>query len=279
MASNATRKEGVNMKVKLIAHTPKPEQLCAAAAKSCHSIEYPGRLSYTEVKKILQKVKAPGQYKEVDQKSLLEYLKIPKREISEGEAEKIIEMVRALGHHSVLEHATFTYSIEGISRACSHQLVRHRIASYSQQSQRYILIEKFSPTIPPSIAKKRQAKEIYEKAMTISSETYRELIDLNIPLEDARYVLPNASTTNIVVSMNARALLIFFELRTCLKAQWEIRKMANLMLKEVKKIAPILFENAGPLCKSRGICPENDKTCKFYPKNKFIRQKGGNNIQ
>ncbi len=218
------------MKVKLIAYTPHPERTVALAARTCHDI------------------------------------KIPKLEdITEKGVKKILEIIMSSGHHSVMEHVNFTFAVEGVSRVLTHQLVRHRIASYSQQSQRHVDLKSFDFVTPKSVSEKKKAERIYEIIMKNLAEGYRRLEELGVPIEDARYVLPNATTTNIVVSMNARTLLIFFELRTCLRAQWEIRKMANLMLREVKKIAPILFENAGPPCKSKGICPDNDKTCKFYP--------------
>jgi thymidylate synthase (FAD) len=109
-------------------------------------------------------------------------------------------------------------------------------------------------------------KKAYEETMELIWKQYNKLIEMNIPSEDSRYVLPNATCTNIIVTMNARSLLNFFELRCCLHAQWEIRILANLMLKELKKKAPIIFKNAGPSCKSKGICTENDIDCPLYPK-------------
>ena len=178
--------------------------------------------------------------------------------------EKILRKVISSGHHSVVEHAYFTFSLEGLSRACTHQLVRHRIASYSQQSQRYVKFDDLEYVTPPKI--QGEMKEKYDAIMGQLADGYKELLNSNIPAEDARYLLPNAATSNIVVSMNARALLNFFSLRCCLRAQWEIQKVANLMLAEAKKAAPIIFENAGPLCKSEGRCIEDKQDCPLYPK-------------
>jgi thymidylate synthase (FAD) len=109
-------------------------------------------------------------------------------------------------------------------------------------------------------------KKAYDQTMKMIWKEYNKLLEMDIPAEDSRYVLPNATCTNIIVTMNARSLLNFFELRCCLHAQWEIRALANLMLKEVKKAAPTIFKNAGPLCKSKKVCPENKKDCPLYPK-------------
>jgi thymidylate synthase (FAD) len=119
---------------------------------------------------------------------------------------------------------------------------------------------------PPKIAMNKEMKKAYDKTMENIWKEYNRLIDMDIPAEDSRFVLPNAACTNIIVTMNARSLMNFFELRCCLHAQWEIRKLANSMLKQVKKVAPTIFKNAGPSCKSKGICPENKKDCPLYPK-------------
>jgi thymidylate synthase (FAD) len=119
---------------------------------------------------------------------------------------------------------------------------------------------------PPKISKNKKMKDAYEKTMTRIWEEYNKLLEMDIPAEDARFVLPNAACTNIMVTMNARSLLNFFELRCCQHAQWEIRALANKMLAEVKKVAPIIFKNAGPVCKTKNYCPENKKDCPLYPK-------------
>ena len=148
------------------------------------------------------------------------------------------------GHGSILEHCCFTFAIEGISRACSHQLVRHRIASYSQQSQRYVDVNKYiSYVIPPEIEKDGNLKTAYGKYINNAMDMYNALVDNGVKKEDARYILPNAMATNIVVTMNARELLHFIELRTSPRAQWEIRELAEEMLKQLKEVAPVIFSN------------------------------------
>ena len=143
-------------------------------------------------------------------------------------------------------HVSFTFAIEGVSRVLTHQLVRHRIASYSQQSQRYVKEHNFATIMPPSISAIPEAKAKFEAINKEIQSLYTKWTEMGIPAEDARYILPNAAETKIVVTMNARALHHFFELRCCSRAQWEIRTLAEKMLVEVKKIAPALFENAGP---------------------------------
>ena len=164
--------------------------------------------------------------------------------VDEENALKLLQSLVDKGHGSILEHCCFTFSIEGISRACSHQLVRHRIASYSQQSQRYVRGEKFSAVIPESIQKNENALHHFNNILDDISETYTLLVEkYKIPKEDVRYLLPNATTTNIVVTMNARELLHFIELRSSPRAQWEIRELAQEMLSLLKKVAPVIFGN------------------------------------
>lgn len=213
------------MRVELIAHTPDPDKICATAARLCYS---PRGAS-----------------------DLIDY----------GINANGLKHVIASGHESVIEHATFTFSVEGVSRALSHQLVRHRVASYSQQSQRYVTMKNPSYVIPESIkgcgtGVIRTYVGIMDKLTTM----YNSLIDLGIPPEDARYILPNACATNIVVTMNARELRHFFSLRCCNRAQWEIRELADKMLELCKDVAPIIFEDAGASC-VRGCCPEGEKSC------------------
>lgn len=221
------------MKVKLVAHTPDPDALAGAAARSCRS--------QRAVDEILNE----------DKSKLLRSLDICVKH----------------GHDSVIEHASFTFSIEGASRACTHELVRHRIASYSQQSQRAVKLEK-NYVIPPTVSKDNDAEKIFVEAMDAAWGKYADLVGRGIPVEDARYVLPNAATANIVVTMNARSLINFFRLRCCNHAQWEIRGLAYEMLKLVKKIAPAIFAKAGPSCVIDGVCPENDPSCPLYPKSR-----------
>ena len=267
------------LKVKIIAHTPEPDKVIAQAGKLCYSA--------VGVDEITQK-------------------------LTEEEIARYVNMLASIGHESPLEHVSFTFAIEGISRACTHQIVRHRIASYSQQSQRYVKLEQFEYIIPPAIEKNPEAKRIFIEAMERDQKAYDELVDLLLEdilidkhaadygscireilkenpdavpdrskvldlyaekffedyrkaekqaIEDARYVFPNACETKIVVTMNARSLLHFFNVRCCNRAQWEIREMATEMLKECKKIAPALFKKAGPDC-VYGKCGEGKMSCK-----------------
>ena len=220
------------MDVKLIGFTPNPEKLPALAAKLTHSKSKPEDLSKS----------------------------------SDKELKGMLEHVMNLGHTSVIEHTCFSFAISDVSRSLTHQLVRHRIASYAQQSQRYVNLIEPNYVTPPKIANNKKMKKAYDETMKNIWKEYNKLLDLGIPTEDSRYILPNATCTNIIVTMNARSLLNFFELRCCQHAQWEIRQLANIMLKEVKKVAPTIFKNAGPMCKSKGICPENKKDCPLYPK-------------
>lgn len=220
------------MNVKLIGFTPNPEKLPAMAAKLTHNKSKPEDLHKSSAK----------------------------------ELKHILKHVMNLGHTSVIEHTSFTFAISDVSRSLTHQLVRHRIASYAQQSQRYVNLNEPNYVTPPKIAKNKEMKKAYDETMKNIWQEYNKLLDLGIPAEDSRYVLPNATCTNIIVTMNARSLLNFFELRCCQHAQWEIRQLANKMLQEVKKVAPTIFKNAGPVCKSKGICPENKKDCSLYPK-------------
>lgn len=213
------------MKVELISHTPNPDRVCAAAAMGCYSSrsskEHLGRFTDEDVRRVLKKTVSAG-------------------------------------HHSVIEHAVFTFSISGVSRALTHQLVRHRMASYSQQSQRYVEAKKPEYVTPPSIAGRPAASKAFEKAVEHAWENYRALLAEDVDPEDARFVLPNAAATKITVTMNARELQNFFRLRLCLRAQWEIRQLALIMLKAAKKAAPAIFAGAGPNCRScreEGPCP------------------------
>lgn len=219
------------MKVRLIAYTPNPDKIAGAAARSCRS------------------PRGASEIVEDDESKLLRSLKVCMQS----------------GHTSVIEHASFTFSVERVSRACTHELVRHRIASYSQQSQRVVKSgEKY--IIPPSISEDRKAEKSYAELMKSVWKSYDGLVNSGIPTEDARYVLPNAAETNIVVTMNARSLINFFRQRCCRHAQWEIRELAYEMLKQVKKVAPTIFANVGPYCVMDGICREDDKLCPLYPR-------------
>lgn len=191
--------------------------------------------------------------------------------------ERFIKMLSDMGHHSPLEHVSFTFAIEGVSRALTHQLVRHRIASYSQQSQRYVSLDKtFEYITPPVILNDDELKYGFDHIMNVLHNAYivtsenlkvkylekgmNERDASKKAIEDARYLLPNACETKIVVTMNARTLLHFFEKRCCSRAQWEIREMANKMLKLCNEISPTLFSLAGPTCK-KGYCNEGNMSC------------------
>ena len=238
------------LKVILLRHTPNPEETVAMAAKLCYSP--------SDIESLKEKIETK------DQKAFVE---------------KLMKM----GHMSPIEHASFTFAIEGISRACSHQLVRHRLASYSQQSQRYVSEERSEDTfdyiIPLSIADDNEAKEVFEKFMSEAQKAYdflvRKLDEKGIKGEaanqDARFVLPNAAETKIVITMNARELLHFFNVRCCERAQWEIKEMAFQMLQEAKKAAPVIFSKAGPGC-LYAPCPEGEFYC---GKIKEVREKFG----
>ena len=191
----------------------------------------------------------------------------------ERAAQFIQSMIRT-GHESPLEHVSFTFSIEGLSRAASHQLVRHRIASYSQQSQRYVNEQTGTYIIPPAIAQFDDIRREYEQLMGIARKAYATIEELlkrhgiegSKAHEDARYVLPQAVETKIVVTMNCRELLHFFRLRCCSRAQWEIRTLANQMLELCRLKLPAVFAQAGATCEMLGYCPEDERfSCGKHP--------------
>ncbi|MGG5463100.1 FAD-dependent thymidylate synthase [Clostridium sp. B9] len=231
------------LKVKLLQHTPEPEKTIAAAAKLCYS--------------------------PVGVDDILENL-------TDENTDKFLNMLMSYGHMSPIEHVSFTFAVEGVSRSLTHQLVRHRIASYSQQSQRYVKLDQFEYIIPPAIANDEVAKKLFIDQMVGAQKAYDEIVDRlkakyieegmgerpaeKKAIEDARYVFPNACETKVVFTMNARSLMNFFHHRCCDRAQWEIRNMAEQMVGEVKKVAPILFKNAGPSCVA-GPCPEGKMCC------------------
>ena len=239
------------VKVVLLAHTPNPETTVAAAAKLCYSAS-----TIEDIRDGLTPEKTSA----------------------------FVEMLSEIGHESPIEHVSFTFGVEGISRACSHQLVRHRIASYSQKSQRYVNEDSFEFIIPPEVEKIPEAKEEFIRQMKAIDEGYKQLAELltakhteafiaegldektavqkakKKAIEDARFLLPNACETKIVVTMNARSLMNFFRHRCCNRAQWEIRALAWEMLRLCREAAPEIFENAGPAC-MRGGCPEGKATC------------------
>jgi len=156
--------------------------------------------------------------------------------------ERFLEKLMKLEHLSPFEHVSLTFYIEGISRVTSHQLVRHRIASYSQQSQRHVKVEEGSFITPPSIRENPEALRVFEEAVESCMKAYRKLVELGVHIEDARYIIPQAVKTNIVVTMNVRELLHFFKLRLAPDAQWEIRMMASEMLKQAAEVLPTVFK-------------------------------------
>ena len=224
------------VKVILLSHTPNPEATIAMAAKLCYSP--------SDIESLKEKTAAKDQ---------------------KGFVDKLMKM----GHMSPIEHASFTFAVEGISRACSHQLVRHRLASYSQQSQRYVSEESgFDYVIPQTIRGDAALEKYFIEFMAKAQKAYNQIVKkLNkkgikgeAANQDARFVLPNAAETKIMITMNARELLHFFRQRCCNRAQWEIRAMAIEMLKLVGGIAPTVFAGSGPGCVS-GPCPEGEYTC------------------
>ena len=182
--------------------------------------------------------------------------------------EKMADLIRRCirsGHTSVLEHVSFTFAISGVSRALSHQLVRHRMASYSQQSQRYVKFDDIEYVCPPSLRKSKFVKRVhFLEIIERAAHEYQLLIKCGVPAEDARFVLPQATATNIVMTMNCRELLHFLEERCCSKAQWEIHDLAWEMRDILDGMLPEVFEAAGPKCWRIGYCPE-EKGCGAYP--------------
>ena len=225
--------EQKKLKVILLRHTLSPEETIALSAKLCYS------------------------------KSTIEDLK---EKISQKDQSAFIEKLMGMGHESVLEHVTFSFGVEGVSRVLLAQLTRHRIASFSVQSQRYVSYENgFGFIMPDSIAALgEEAVQQYQKQMDTIESWYKKkkkkLGKGEKSNEDARFVLPNACETRLVVTMNVRELRHFFSLRMCNRAQWEIRKMAEEMFRICFNTAPALFMDAGPAC-IRGKCPEGEKTC------------------
>ena len=239
------------IKVELIAHTPNPDEVVAKAGKLCYS-----------------KVGVDG----ISEKLTCESVN------------RFVNMLATIGHESPLEHCSFTFAIEGISRACTHQIVRHRLASYSQQSQRYVNLDTTFDFIVPSIIEDMDKAygsifvREFEKDMETIHNMYKKwqaniqdfVEATNYPTygmsaekvanENARAVLPNACETKIVITMNGRSLLNFFHKRDCNRAQSEIRELARLMIAEVQKVAPTLFSKCGAGCRY-GKCPEGKMTC------------------
>ena len=216
------------MQVELLYHTPDPERAIATAARLC--------------------------YAPVGASELMETM-------SEQRVRSVLSTIMGSGHFSTLEHASYTFAVDGVSRALTHQLVRHRIASFNQQSQRYVKFADSLATVKPaSIAANEDAGAVFDEAIAVAIEAYEKLLAAGVPAEDARYLLPNAAETKIVITMNVRELLHFFSLRCCNRAQWEIRDMAHRMLELAKPTAPYIFMDAGAPCVG-STCPEGSMTC------------------
>ena len=250
------------LKVYLIAHTPMPEKVVSAAAKMCYS--------------------------DAGADALLDGM-------TDEAADRFLHMLSELGHESPIEHASFTFAIEGVSRSLLAQITRHRIASFSVQSQRYVRKDAFEYVVPPEIAKNEEALSLYKETMNLLQQRYDRLAEIlsqqrraefeaqglsdrqvsqkaeKAAIEDARYVLPNACETKMIMTMNTRSLLNFFRLRCCNRAQWEIRELAWQMLALCRRAAPALFEKAGPACLF-GPCSEGKMTCGRADE---VRRRGG----
>jgi len=219
------------VQVRLLRYTPDPELIIAAAARSTSSPQ-------------------------------------PIQEVLKGltpqNVARLIKGLIAAGHLSPLEHASFTFSLEGLSRACSHQLVRHRLASYSQQSQRFITLQDLKYVTPQSITSHPQFRARYHQQVREAHQLYDEMVKAGIPREDARYVLPSGLETNLVMTMNARELLQACALRLCPRSQWEIVELFERIKTEVKQVAPTLGEELRPKCYKLTYCDE-PKSCGLFP--------------
>ncbi len=229
-----------SMNVKLINYTPFPIQTVFTAARTCYSPANPAEIFARACGHSEAHIPLEKQY-------------------------ELLDKVIASGHLSVLEHICFTFAIDGISRACSHQLVRHRIASFSQQSQRYVKLKHDNSTIPPTVAQNPIAKKIFAETLENAALAYDHLLELGIPPEDARFVYPNAAKTAIVMTMNFRELATVCQVRLCNRAQWEIRELFAKIRAEVKVVPELsgLAAYLQPKCAVLGYCPE-DKSCGAY---------------
>lgn len=240
------------MKVELITYTPEPEKVVATAAKLCYSSSDISTL---------------------------------KDNLTEDKINSFVSMLADMHHESPFEHISFTFGIEGVSRSLTHQLVRHRIASYSQKSQRYVSEDNFEYIMPEAIRESDYCYDVFKDTMRCINDAYKDIEDClekkftkefidngmdektakskasRLAAENARAVLPNACETKIIVTMNARSLFNFFKHRCCNRAQDEIRQLATEMYKLVYAIAPNVFKNAGPDCVTQGRCPEGSMSC------------------
>ncbi len=218
-------------RVHLIASTPSPDAVVAAAARICYSDASAADILESE---------------------------------SPEKSAKLLRHLWESGHYSPFEHASFTFAMDGLSRVASHQLVRHRIASFSQQSQRYVGMSAPDVILPPSIASSPVFSDRFRNLAEEVHRFYAEMVESGIPKEDARFILPHGWSTRLVMTMNARELHHFFTLRLCRRAQWEIRDVARKMLLEVMPVAPLLFMKAGPSCVISGECREMNPCGKPY---------------
>ena len=213
------------MQVSLISYTPNPELTIATAARistsSSGATELRGRITPEQV-------------------------------------ENLLKQLLSSGHLSPFEHASFTFAIDGISRVTSHQLVRHRVASYTQQSQRYVSLKRLEYITPPTISTHSQIESRYHEAVQKAHQLYGEMLEKGIPTEDARYVLPQAIETKLVMTMNARELMHACSLRLCERAQWEIRELFERIKAEVEKVAPFIGAELKPKCYDLGYCNERE---------------------
>ena len=224
--------EEVQLVVSIISHTDKPLETIYKAARQCYSAGSVANLEPVSREKM---------------------------------ADLVQRCIRS-GHTSVLEHVSFTFAISGVSRVLSHQLVRHRLASYSQSSQRHVKVEDLEYVCPPSLCDETSAGRAYFlDSLERAVHAYQAMIAAGVPAEDARFVLPNATATNIVVTMNCRALLHFIEERSCRKAQWEIHRLVMEIMNCMVEELPEVFNFAGPKCRRLGYCPE-EKGCGLQQK-------------
>ena len=234
------------MRVELLAYTPEPMALIYAAFRQCYHAGFVADM----------------------------WPKLLAGEISRAKQTEFIDKVMDSGHVSPIEHVSFTFAISGVSRALTHQLVRHRIASYSQQSQRYVDGSNFEHVLPPAVAADPEARERFVACMEEIGNAYRDIKAIlekngrtgSTANEDARFVLPQAAASRIVATMNCRSLINFFEHRCCTRAQWEIRALADKMLALCKNALPVVFRHAGAKCERLGYCPEGEQfSCGRYP--------------
>ena len=249
--------------VTLLDYTPSPELLIALSAKLCYTPSTPEKIVENYIKDLEKRInkltphcQLPLTVEKIDNSIKLEIPKTCKIECEDDpEITSFINMLFSMGHLTPFEHTTYNFLIT-CSRTTSHQLVRHRVASFSQKSQRHVSESNMRFVTPPSLINNTK----YNECIKIVQDTYNKLCE-NVSQEAARYILPNACETHLVVSMNCRELYHFFNLRCCNRAEWEIRNVAKEMLYILRFVSPILFNRAGPTCFISGSCPEKKMTC------------------